>query len=439
MLDAAVWGRNPVGYHLTSVVLHAVNVVLVWRLLEHLAPGLPTAAALVAPLLFAVHPLVAEAVCEPSYREDILVALFTLAGLSLALGHIGNSGRRDAWRALGCGGCALAAIGSKESGIAVPAVIAVTWLVLRRDDRGAFWKLATGLTLAVVVAFLMARFALEPNPSKIFEERPSYPGGSLAAAIPIEARLLALYAQLVVFPRNLCADYGPVSIAHLPLALAVIVDALVCVAGVLAVRADRRVAIAATLVVAPLLSVANLVPIYRPAADRYLYLPLAGLALAIGLALDAPWLASLGRPRRMLTGVIAVAAVVLGAACVARQAVWADSLALWSDTAHKNPLSFTAAVGLSESLREAGRLREAEAAARRAIDLSAGKSGDAWATLALIVDERGRADEALAHLDQALRMNAKLADPDGRVAAKAMERAYADDLERLLDRRRTAR
>lgn len=438
MLDATLWGRAPFGYHLTSVLLHALDVVLVWRLLRQLAPALPLAAGVVAPLLFAVHPLVTEAVCEPSYREDILVALFTLTGLSLALGHRSAPGRPDVWRALGCIGCALLAIGSKESGIAAPTVIAVAWLALRRDDCGAFWKLAGGGAAAVVLAFLAARFVLEPNPSKIFEARPSYPGGSLAAALLIEPRILALYAQLVVLPVNLCADYGLHSLTHLPLPVALVIDAVAAIAGVVAIRADRRFAIAATLVVVPLLSVANLVPIYRPAADRYLYLPVAGLALAVGVTLDAPWLARRPRWRGHAARILAGLAVVLGAACISRQTVWRDSLALWTDTARKNPLSFTASAGSSEALREAGRLQEAEAAARRAVALTGGGFGDAWATLALIVAERGRSDEAFAHLDRALEVNPKLTDPDGRVAVKAMERPYADELKRLLARRRAA-
>ena len=105
MLDAAVWGKEPFGYHLTSVVLHAANVVMLWGVLRGLVASRPvapqraarhgvtglrdatTAASLLPPLLFAVHPLVTEAVCEPTFREDLLVAFFTLAGLLIAMGH----------------------------------------------------------------------------------------------------------------------------------------------------------------------------------------------------------------------------------------------------------------------------------------------------------------------------------------------------------------
>jgi len=444
MLDAAVWGREPFGYHLTSLLLHAANVVLVWAVLRQLGHGWlaqdtaaawPTAAALLPPLLFAVHPLVTEAVCEPTFREDLLVALFTLAGLRLALGHR-PAAAADIPRAAACVACSLLAIGSKESGIAAPAVIAVTWLAVRRGERGWFWPVAIGGSTIVVGLFLTARFMLEPTPSRLFESPPEYPGGSLAAALLLLPRILALYAQLVILPVNLCAEYGLASVAHVPLPVALVVVAAVAAGAALAVWSDRRMAVAVTLVIAPLVPVANLIPIYRAAADRFLYLPLAGVGLALGLLLDAPWLGGRERLReRLLVGCVA-AVGLLAVACMERQAVWADSSALWADTLRKNPVSPTAASGLAEALRSADRLPEAEQAARRAIQLSAGNQADAWATLALILDGQGRTREAFEALDKALEADPKLADPDARVAVMAMERSYAAELKSLQARRR---
>ena len=94
-------------------------------------------------------------------------------------------------------------------------------------------------------------------------------------------------------------------------------------------------------------------------------------------------------------------------------------------------MAYTAASGLGEALREAGRLPEAERAIREAIRLSDGKRGDAWATLALILDAQGRTADADAALDRAIEVDPKLADPEARVAALAMERSHADELLQL--------
>jgi len=436
MLDAAVWGRNPFGFHLTSVLLHVANVLLLWWLIRAVtgAQGQPDKAfpAVLAALVFAIHPVVTEAVCEPTFREDLLVALFSLSALVLAMDHAPSTPGSDRWRALGCTALCLLAIASKEAGIVAPMLLAAYWWLFRRGEPGRFWAVAIGGAKLVVIAFLTARFLLEPNPSKIFETKPEYLGGSLAQAMLIEPRILALYAQLILFPANLCADYGLVSVGHLPLPVALLLLAAIAVAATIAARHDRRLLFAYALILLPLVPVSNLIPIYRAAADRYLYLPMAGVAMAVGCLLDAPWLAGREplRTRALVGGMAAVA--LLGLACIERERTWASSLALWEDSYRKNPASFTNASGLGEALREAGRLTEAEQAIREAIRISNGKRGDILATLALILDEQGRPAETAAAVAKAIEIDPRLADPDVRVEALAMERPMADAWKRLL-------
>jgi tetratricopeptide (TPR) repeat protein len=390
--------------------------------------------ATLAALLFAVHPLVTEAVCEPTFREDILAATFTLAALLFAM-HAQPAAPR--WRAAAVAVCCLLAVASKESGLAAPLIVAIFWWLFRRDEPRGFPIGAIGGGLALVAAFLAARFLLEPSPSRIFEAKPEYPGGSLTAALGLLPRILALYAQLILLPINQSADYGLVSVGHLPLPVALVV--LAAVTGLLAWAAwrDRRIALGVALLVLPLVPVANLVPIYRAAADRYLYLPLTGAACIVACLLDSAWVQGHDRRRLVAFLGVATAAVLLAATCVERQRVWSASLPLWTDTARRNPASFTALQGLAGALREAGRLPEAERAAREAIRLSGDKRGDSFVTLAFVLDDQGRAADAEAALTRALELDPRLADPAARVAALAMERTEADRLAALL-RRRTA-
>jgi len=443
MLDAAVWGREPFGYHLTSVLLHGLNVVLVWLLLDRLRASAADrgllSPALVGALVFALHPIVTETVCEPSYREDLLVATFTLAALVIALGRFPQDpldaeaapANRAAWRAAACIGCALLAIASKESGVVLPPLLLVArWLFARKGPR-RFWGPAIAGSALIVMAFLVARFLLEPAESRIFG-KPAHLGGSLAAALAIQPRILALDAQLIVWPVNQSADYQLSSLAHLPLPRALFLLALLAAAFIWGARRDRRLALAAAVILLTLLPVANLWPIFQPAADRYLYLPMVGVAIIVASALDAPWWTEHAAARRR--AMIAALALVgiLGLACIRREAVWHDPVALWEDSLRKEPQSFTAAWGLSEALFDAGKPAEAERAARLAVNLSGGEDGGAWATLAVIVAERGRMAEARDYLSRALAADPLLAAPDDRVAALAMERPWADRLERLL-------
>ena len=447
MLDAAVWGREPFGYHLTSVLLHAVNVLLVWSLSRRVAHVRVTdvrstqqggfergLAEMLPAVLFAVHPIVTEAVCEPTFREDLLATAFSLGAVVLATAVPGPT--PAALRVAGVVGCCLFAVASKETGFAAPVLVAVAGWSLPRE-RAASWQ---GMPVAIVggavavIAFLAARFLLEPSPSMIFESKPGYPGGSLATAMAIEPRILTLYAQLVLFPVNQSADYGLSSVHHLPLAVAVPIVAAVVGLAVLAIRGDRRTTLAVAMIVVPLAPVSNVVPIYRAAADRYLYFPMAGVAVGLAVLLDARRLT--GRPhlrQRLLYGGMAVA-VVLGLVSMERQRVWANSLALWQDTFRKNPTSYTAASGLGEALREVGRLPEAERVAREAIRLSGGQRSDPWVSLALILDGMDRMDDSREAMRKAVEIEPRLRDPESRVRGLAMERSVADAWGRLLEK-----
>lgn len=445
MLDAAMWGKEPFGYHLTSVLLHTLDVVLVWLLLDRLGAPRPDRGmltpAVIGALVFALHPIVTETVCEPSYREDLLVATFTLAALLIALGARPTSpssaavspqppwspGRRNA----ACLGCALLAVASKESGVALPFLLLITWALFGRREPGRFWGMTIVGTAVVVAAFLGARFLLEPEASRIFG-KPEPLGGSLGATLAIESRILALDAQLILWPVNQSADYQLASLGHLPLSRALVILACLMAAWLFGVRHDRRLLLAGALVGLPLLPVSNLWPIFQPAADRYLYLPMAGVALVVASLLDAEWWPKHSQARRLALGAALVVVASLAVASVRRQTVWHDPIALWEDTLRKEPRSFAGAWSLSEALFDSGRPADAERAARLAVQLSGGEHGGAWATLAVIVADRGRKAEARRCLSRALSADPLLADPDDRVACLSMERPWAARLKRLL-------
>src|SRR5438034_4217678 len=84
-LDYLIWGMNPVGYHLTSLILHAANAVFFYFICRRLLPlPLPshqgawqlTMSAAFAALVFAIHPLPVESVAWATHRPDVLAGLF---------------------------------------------------------------------------------------------------------------------------------------------------------------------------------------------------------------------------------------------------------------------------------------------------------------------------------------------------------------------------
>ena len=144
--DWRLWHLDAFGFHLTNVVLHAVNSMLVFVLARRMFTA---AHAAIAGLLFALHPASHEAVYWIAARFDLLATFWTLVAL-LALSKTGA-----AWRAAGSIAFALALL-SKESAIAL-IIIAPAWdvLIARRDWRSTAVRLAP--LLMIVALYTAAR------------------------------------------------------------------------------------------------------------------------------------------------------------------------------------------------------------------------------------------------------------------------------------------
>src|SRR3990167_2871458 len=80
-IDYSLWHLNPAGFHLTNILLHAVNVVLVYLLVS--AVSRSRTASFLTSILFALHPILTEAVNGISYREDLLTTTFFLSSILL--------------------------------------------------------------------------------------------------------------------------------------------------------------------------------------------------------------------------------------------------------------------------------------------------------------------------------------------------------------------
>ena len=147
-LDYVVWGMNPTGYHLTSLVLHSGCAVLVFFLARRLLirgnaalaeePRLLAASAGAAALLFAVHPLRVESVAWVTERRDVLSMCFYLASILMYLRALASAGRAPYGIAVGLFVCALL---SKATAMTLPAVLLIVNVYpLRRLGGEHGWR-----------------------------------------------------------------------------------------------------------------------------------------------------------------------------------------------------------------------------------------------------------------------------------------------------------
>lgn len=338
-LDAALFGERAAAHHGVNVLLHAIVVALAGAWARSLGARAPVTAA--ATLAWGLLPRLSEAVAWVSGRTDVLAAAFGFAAL---LAHPGAA-REGAKRAREASalGLLFLALTSKETAIAVAVVLAL------RASKGGRARLAVpvGLWLALRTHALAGV---------------SGEGASLTPAARAWTALEALgrYAHMSLDAWRSASSIGLVGYPSGVHVLVGAVTTVIVVAAAILARKRGALSCAATAPVA--LSVAALAPALHlvplglagaVAADRLLYLPLAGLAIAIAVASRD---AGLGSARALVLGSVALAAT-LAPALRARLSEYGDEVIFWTVAAERAPPSAAAPLaGLAEVIRARGRV-----------------------------------------------------------------------------------
>jgi protein O-mannosyl-transferase len=373
-VDWAVWGPRPFGFHLTNVVLHAANVLLLFALAKRLSAD--RWIAFVAAAIFAVHPLATETVGYVASRAGLLCTLFLLAG---TLAFLRGFDRRVYWPAAFA--CWLLAAGAKETGLVMPALFLLCDLLFGptpRRSRLLLLYLPLGVLAAALVLLRLASYHhLEGG-----FERP------LALQLLTQVEVLWRYLFLFVVPIGLSVVHSVTPVARVldPLAWLGVASLAVGVALVWTLPRTAKLGAAWLLL---LLLPSSVVPLGQDMAEHRVYEALVGLAL----------LAAIGLPRRKL--VVAVVVIVLSALTLAREHVWRSSLSLWQDAVAKAPREWGARYALGDALRESGDCGGAVTSYRIALGLR--DEPRARRNLAVCLTTLGELDQAAAELDYLVR------------------------------------
>jgi Flp pilus assembly protein TadD len=404
-------GMQPFGYHLLSVVIHAVNVglfALVSRRLLAQAFRLPAsssaivAGAVFAALAFGVHPLRAEAVAWISGRRDVLCATFYLASvLAYLRGVSADRTIERRWWIMSLAAFA-AALGAKASAFTLPLTLLLLDLYpLGRRSLGwralivekvPYGMLAAG---AAIMAFLARH-----EGGNITE----YGRYGLDSRIALSAYTFAFYPWKSLWPTGLAAGYElPYTIRlsepRFALALATVV---VVTVGLLALRRRWPAGLTAWLAF-----VIVLVPISgavhsgeQLAADRYSYLSCFSLAVLSGAAVV--WAIR----RDFVVPTVAIGAVLvtaLGVATWKQTATWHDSESLWRRAVQIDPACSLCWSNLGRVIARPGRFEEAQSHVARAMALRPDRPGP-HENMGVIMLALGRLPEAEARFREVVKI-----------------------------------
>jgi protein O-mannosyl-transferase len=461
----ALFGLEPAGWHLTSVLAHLVVTLEVYWLGVRLLEDRISAA--VASALFGLHPIHVEAVAWVSGVTEPLVAALVLASFLAYLRAHGRGRKQWPWWAASLALYALAML-SKETALILPMLVfAYAWIWEREWGAASFrWEplrrlepferlgasfLQAAPYLALTAAYLPIRIRALGGFSHVLTPVP------IATSVYTWPSLVWFYAKKLVWPTGLSPFYdfpyvtGPgLREFLLPAAGVVLIAALL---GFWARRREkpgnpshwqgesRALAFASLWLCLPIVPLLNL-SIFGSgdiAHDRYLYLPSIG----------ASWIAAVCWKRLSAGGMVAsrslafplaiatAVAVLLGGLTVADTAYWSDNLSLYSRGTNLAPNNFRARLNLANAAcnrgfydaglklyaqvierapnfplafydrgvteLELGRVAEADRDLTRAIELD-GSDPTAFFSLGLVRYREGRLEDAASLLHRALEL-----------------------------------
>lgn len=480
-LDYVLWGMNPAGYHLTSLLLHAATAVAFYfvarRLLRLGAGGSGDDQALrvgaaIAALLFAVHPLRVESVVWVTERRDVLSGLFYLGTILAYLRACEREERGRGWyrASVALFVCALL---SKSMAVSLPVVLLIldVYPLGRLGGTTGWWGGRARRVYAEKIPFVVLALAASAVAFVALiqlSNTASLDRLNVLGRLAISAYSLGFYLWKTIAPFNLSplyelpAEVDPWAAPFLASYGAVVAMTVLVLAVRRRVPSLAAAGLAYVVILLPVLGIIQNGP--QIAADRYTYLSCLGWAVLAGGGLVWIWrrLTTWRANAWPLVPLVALPVVLsLQVVTVYQIRVWRDPVTLWRHAITLDPSSAVAHYNLGGALLDAGRLDEATAAFQKAVEwmpdtlpitkasfeFTLGtvlqKQGDlegaefqyrraltlepshymAWNNLGVILAIRGEIAAALAAFQAALRTNPAYRDAcaNARHAAKLLE------------------
>ncbi len=432
MLDYQIYGTQPAGHHATNLLLHVANVLILFLVLSQMT-GAAFRSAFVA-ALFAIHPLHVESVAWIAERKDVLSAFFLMLTMWAYLRYA----RQPSFKKYLLVVCTFAlGLMSKPMLVSLP-------LILLMLDWWPLERLRYGFKLVWEKTPLFAMSAASSVITYIAQQH----GNTVRSleAFPISVRAYnsivaySSYLLKTVLPRGLAVFYPyPQTPSFWKVGAAAVI--FVCI-SVLAIRLARRrpyLAMGWSWYVVTLIPVIGLVQVgSQSMADRYTYVPLIGIFIAIAWGIPDLWHrkepdirksavketrrkekpkqrpaakdARISNPRSRLLVVLACTLIFILAMCAHVQVgYWQDSITLLTHATAVTADNYVAHTNLGEALHRSGATDQAVEHFAEAIRINP-MCPYAHTDLGIIFLEKRKPDEAIHHFAEEIKLNPGSAD-----------------------------
>ncbi len=393
-VDQMLYGNDPLGWHLTNLILHSVICIQLYFLLGLIAQGIHASERLVqmASLMFAVHPIHVESVNWIAGRSDPLATLFCVAAAHASI----QFGKQPRWFWLPCISLSIfAGLLCKELALAAVPLSLLTLLLLRHHGQPIIkevkpWSQLAAAMLLPVVAYIVLRLSVSAST------------GNTSHALSIEGiekviRSLGYYfLQFFLIKPQVIGPPARFAPPLLPSLLLIIVPCILLLRGVWRRKGKLSILEWGTcgflITIAPSL----LVPAFQLDAtflyERYLYLPSFSLCVVIS-ALAVKYIATLRVGPAFNITLVVIAVVGIAKANIYGN-YWRDNLSVWENNLRHAPEDFRAHTMMGLEYRRRGLMHQSLVAYQQALETFVLWSGEEEQAYGLLINVAIAAREA---------------------------------------------
>ena len=393
-------GLSPFPYHLTNVLVHIFNALLVYFIFRRLFRA-PAYIPLIAALLFLSHPIQTQAVTYVIQRATSLASCFYLLSVLFYLrfrmgGHGGgHSPCKAADYVLSLLFCSCAML-TKEFTITLPLVLAlIEFLALKDAETRKARRIAFLLPfLCAMLIIPLTVFVNSGNPryndsgqiewlreSGVVETAAPGHGKSPLRYLTTQPRVIVTYLRLIILPLKQRPEYEyPMfsSFTETPVIMSLAVISAVLIGAWFLRKSHSLAALGIFWFFLVLLPESSVIPVIDPIVEHRLYLPLVGALMVLSALM-----ADNARLRTPLVVVAIPAIICFCGLTYSRNLVWRDPVTLWEDNVAKAEGKARVHGNLGKAYLDAGRYEEAAREFRRMIELDPTFAG-AYNNLAVI-------------------------------------------------------
>ncbi|MBU1864676.1 MAG: tetratricopeptide repeat protein, partial [Candidatus Omnitrophica bacterium] len=356
MFDYKFWKLHSFGYHITNILLHAGNAVLLYFLLSLLLqqPG----AAFVGSIFFAIHPLHTEAISYIAGRADLLVSFFILIIFNIYTRVAYNDRKGRAWYTMFLHIVILlclfsCAVWSKEIALSIPLII-LLWHIFLIGNKKKWLLCWSVLGMGcITVGYLILRM------HEASVQRFDIYAFSFLERLGVALKAFALYGVLVVAPFQLHMEHlvlPPEQFLSLPFIGSIFFTVLLVILFIYTLKRSKIASVGLLWYTILLFPVLNFIPLNATFSEHWIYLPSIGLSLGCSVVFVGA--------RRMLSKKVLIVIVVLLAMLfslrtVLRNRDWQDPVSFYTQILRYNPNNVKVLYNLGNIYLKNGRGDEA--------------------------------------------------------------------------------